>query len=203
LAGSQNNPTKESDMKRVLSSLAALMLVIVMAGSARAAEVFSLDRSHSEVGFTVTHMMISKVRGNFGDFAVDLTVDAKDLSKSSVKAVIQAASVDTDNEKRDEHLRGADFFDVAKFKTLTFTSKKIEKRGAQWVAIGDFTMHGVTKTIELPFTFNGPIQDPWGNTRIGIEATLVLNRQDYGVSYGSGMVGDEVSILITLEATKK
>ncbi|MFA7331318.1 MAG: YceI family protein [Candidatus Delongbacteria bacterium] len=190
-------------MKRVLSSLAALMLVIVMAGSARAAEVFSLDRSHSEVGFTVTHMMISKVRGNFGDFAVDLTVDAKDLSKSSVKAVIQAASVDTDNEKRDEHLRGADFFDVAKFKTLTFTSKKIEKRGAQWVAIGDFTMHGVTKTIELPFTFNGPIQDPWGNTRIGIEATLVLNRQDYGVSYGSGMVGDEVSILITLEATKK
>lgn len=189
-------------MKRAWQTLTLLTLALFFR-TAAAADTFALDRSHSEVSFSVSHMAISKVRGSFGEFSTELAVDSKDLSKSSVKAVIQVKSVDTDNEKRDEHLRGADFFDVAKFPTITFTSKKIEKRGAQWVAIGEFTMHGVSKTIELPFTFNGPIQDPWGNTRIGVEANLVLDRQAYGVSYGSGMVGDEVTILITLEATKK
>jgi len=183
-------------------TLAALALVALMTRGALAADAYTLDRSHSDVGFTVSHMLISKVRGAFRDFNAELSIDPKDLSKSSVKATIKVASVDTDNADRDKHLLNADFFDEPKFKTITFTSKKIEKRGAQWVAIGDFTMKGVTKTIELPFTFNGPIQDPWGKTRVGIEANLVINRQDYGVSYGSGAVGDEVSIQIALEATK-
>ncbi len=188
-------------MKR-FKILAALALVALMTRGALAADAYSLDRSHSDVGFTVSHMMISKVRGAFRDYSVDLSIDPKDLSKSSVKATIKVASIDTDNGDRDKHLLNADFFDEAKYKTITFTSKKIEKRGTQWVAIGDFTMKGVTKTIELPFSFSGPIQDPWGKTRVGIEATLVINRQDFGVSYGSGMVGDEVSIQIGLEATK-
>lgn len=183
-------------------ALAALISLTAFSTTAKAGDAYSLDRSHSEVGFTVSHMLISKVRGAFRDFGVELNIDPKDLAKSSVKATIKVASVDTDNADRDKHLLNADFFDEAKFKTITFTSKKIEKRGAQWVAIGDFTMKGVTKTIELPFTFNGPIQDPWGKTRVGIEANLVINRQDYGVSYGSGAVGDEVSIQISLEATK-
>jgi polyisoprenoid-binding protein YceI len=191
-------------MTRLTRSLAALALVAATALSARAAAVpFNLDRSHSDVGFTVSHMLISKVRGAFRDYSVELNIDTADLAKSSVKAVIQVASVDTDNEDRDKHLLNADFFDEPKFKTITFTSKKIEKRGNQWVAIGDFTMKGVTKTVELPFTFNGPIQDPWGNTRVGIETNLVVNRQDYGISYGSGAVGDDVSIQINLEATQK
>lgn len=190
-------------MRPILKTLAALALALVLGRNAAAVDAYTLDRSHSHVGFSVSHMMISKVRGSFGEYTVELGVDPANLAQSTVKAVIQAASIDTDNEKRDEHLRGEDFFDVARFPTITFISKKIEKRGTQWVAVGDFTMHGVTKTIDLPFTFNGPIQDPWGNTRIGVEATIVLNRQDYGVSYGSGMVGDEVTVLIALEATRK
>lgn len=191
-------------MTRLTRSLAALVLVAATALSARAAAVpFTLDRSHSDVGFTISHMMISKVRGAFRDYSVDLNIDAADLSKSSVKAVIQVASVDTDNADRDKHLLNEDFFEEPKHKTITFTSKKVEKRGNQWVAIGDFTMKGVTKSIELPFTFNGPIQDPWGNTRVGIETNLVINRRDYGITYGNAaMVGDEVSIQISLEATQ-
>ena len=190
-------------MKRILRSLAALTLGLLLARGAAAADVYEADKAHSQIGFAVSHMMISKVRGSFGDFQLDLLVDTADLAKSSVKATIQTASINTANAKRDEHLSSPDFFDVAKFPTITFTSKKIEKRGSQWVAVGDYTMHGVTKTIELPFTLSGPIQDPWGKTRIGLEATVTINRQDYGVAYGSGMVGDEVEVQIQLEATKK
>jgi polyisoprenoid-binding protein YceI len=192
-------------MTRLTRTLAALLLVAAATLSARAAaQPYTLDRSHSDVGFTISHMMISKVRGAFRDFNVDLNIDTEDVSKSSVKAVIQVASIDTDNADRDKHLLNEDFFEEPKFKTITFTSKKIEKRGNQWVAIGDFTMKGVTKSIELPFTLNGPIQDPWGNSRVGIETNLVINRRDYGISYGTAaMVGDEVSIQISLEATQK
>jgi len=192
-------------MTRLTRSLAALALVAATALSARAAALpYTLDRSHSDVGFSISHMMISKVRGAFRDFNVELSIDPADLSASSVKAVIQVASIDTDNEDRDKHLLNEDFFEEPKFKTITFTSKKVEKRGNQWVAIGDFTMKGVTKSIELPFTFNGPIQDPWGNTRVGIETNLTINRRDYGINYGNAaMVGDEVSIQINLEAIQK
>jgi len=192
-------------MTRLTRCLAALVLVAATALTARAAALpFTLDRSHSAVGFTISHMMISKVRGTFHDYSVDLNIDTADLSKSSVKAVFQVASIDTDNDDRDKHLLNEDFFEEPKYKTITFTSKKIEKRGNQWVAIGDFTMKGVTKSIELPFTFNGPVQDPWGNTRVGIETNVVVNRRDYGINYGNAaMVGDEVNIQISLAATQK
>jgi polyisoprenoid-binding protein YceI len=195
-------------MKRILFLLTASLL-LGLGRPTLAADSYALDKSHSSIGFSVDHMLISTVDGSFGDFATELSVDPADVSKSSVKAVIQVASITTANEKRDEHLRSADFFDAAKFPTITFVSKKIVKKGSLWVATGDFTMRGVTKSIELPFKLNGPIKDPWGSTRIGVQATLTLNRQDYGVSWSKTMdegglvVGDEVQVKIQLEATKK
>ncbi|MDP2361755.1 MAG: YceI family protein [bacterium] len=196
-------------MKRILKALSALALIAVLVGVAPAADSYTLDGSHSDVNFTVSHMMISKVRGSFEDFQVDIKLDAADLAKSSVSAVIQAASISTTNEKRDEHLRSADFFETDTYPTITFTSRKIAKKGEQWVATGDYTMHGVTKSIDLPFTLSGPIKDPWGGTRIGIETGLTINRQDYGLSWsnmmdGGGLVvGNDVTIEIHLEAVKQ
>lgn len=194
-------------MKNLLRTL--FLALLVTAGSALAADTYAVDKSHSEIGFTVKHMVISKVRGAFHDYSVDLVLDPEHLEKSSVKAVIQAASIDTNNEKRDEHLRSADFFDVATYPTLVFQSRKIEKRGEGWVAIGDFTMHGVTKTVELPFELSGPITDPWGNVRTGVSTTLTIDRQAYGLSWSNaletgGLVVDNlVEIQINLEAIRQ
>lgn len=194
-------------MKNLFKILLVGLLVAV--GSATAADTFKVDASHSDIGFTVKHMVISKVRGAFHDYTVEMQLDPKRLESSSVKAVIQAASIDTDNEKRDEHLRGEDFFEVAKFPTLVFESKRIEKRETGWVAIGDFTLHGVTKTIELPFTMSGPITDPWGNVRAGFEATITIDRRDYGLRWSNaletgGLVVDNlVEIQLALEMVKQ
>jgi polyisoprenoid-binding protein YceI len=196
-------------MTRILRALSALLLTAGLARLGTAADLYQVDKAHSRVGFSVSHMMISSVEGNFKDYQLELKVDPADLAKSSVKAVIQTASINTENEKRDEHLRSDDFFDAAQFPTITFTSKKIEQRGKQWVALGDFSMRGVSKPIELPFTLGGPIVDPWGNTRLALRTRVTLNRQDYGVSWSKSMdgggfvVGDEVEVSIVLEATKQ
>jgi len=124
------------------------------------------------------------------------------------KGTIQTKSVDTGNAMRDKDLRSPNFFDAEKYPTITFQSKKAEKKGDQTVLVADFTMHGVTKELSLPVTLKGPIKDPWGNDRIGLEAKATLNRKDYGLSYnkaletGGLVVGDEVTIEINAEAIK-
>jgi len=121
---------------------------------------------------------------------------------------IQAKSVDTGVERRDNDLRSPSFFDAAKFPTITFQSKRVEGQGAQTVVIGDFTMHGVTKELSLPVTIKGPIKDPWGNTRIGFQTRTKLNRKEYGLKYnqaletGGLVVGDEIELEINAEAVK-
>jgi polyisoprenoid-binding protein YceI len=197
----------DSTMKRMITGLfAALLLAFSSAG---AADTYALDKSHSDVSFTVRHMVISKVRGAFEDYSVELKLDAQDLSRSSVSAVFQVASINTADAKRDEHLRAEDFFDAATYPTMTFVSKSIERRGSDWVAVGDFTLRGVTRSIELPFTLNGPITDPWGNQRVGVETAIKINRQDYGLSWsktldaGGLVVDDTVDIVIHLEAVKQ
>lgn len=183
----------------------ALFATMMLASSSFAAEEYKTDRAHSSVEFTVRHFMINKVRGEFKDFTANATYDAEDMSAWSVTATIQTASIDTENEKRDDHLRSADFFDAANNPEITFKSKSITKEGDGYVAIGDFTMRGVTKEIKLPFEITGQITDPWGNKRIGIEASLTINRQDYGVSWSKSMdngglvVSDEVKIELNME----
>ncbi|KAA3656958.1 MAG: polyisoprenoid-binding protein [Calditrichaeota bacterium] len=189
--------------------LIILFAIYTLASTSFAAENYKTDRAHSSVEFVVRHFMINKVRGEFKDFTATATYDAEDMSKWSVSATIQTASIDTENEKRDNHLRSPDFFDAENNAEITFTSKSITKNGDEYVAVGDFTMRGVTKEIQLPFTITGKITDPWGNERIGIESSLTINRQDYGVSWSKSMdngglvVSDEVKIELNMELVKK
>jgi len=165
-----------------------------------------LDKSHTTIGFEVTHMVISTVEGEFKDFQVQLNFNPENPGEGfHVQADIKVASVDTDNPKRDEHLRSPDFFDAAKFPVMSFKSDRLEKTDQGYVAVGTFTLHGVSKPMRLPFTVKGPVKDPWGNTRIGVGASTVINRKDFGVSWsktmdGGGLVvSDEVTIKIQAE----
>lgn len=193
-------------MRTFLLGLAATSLLSL---SALAADSYGLDKSHSNVGFEVSHMVISDVEGEFGDYDIHLTLDPENLAASSVHAVIRTASVNTDNADRDKHLKNEDFFNVEKFPTMEFTSKEIKQVGKQWIAVGDFTLLGVTKQIELPFELKGPITDPWGMTRVGIKAETTINRQDFGMNWskamdtGGLMVGNDVAVKIAFEAVKQ
>jgi polyisoprenoid-binding protein YceI len=189
--------------------VAVLAVVALVATQARAADTYNIDTTHTTVGFSIQHMVISKVKGRFNEFSGSIQVDPKaNPSVTGANIVIKVASIDTANTKRDEHLRAPDFFDAAKFPDMTFETVKMEKKGNDYVARGKLTMRGVTKEIELPFKLNGPITDPWGNTRVGIEARVTLNRKDYGLTWsktletGGLVVGDEVEIEIQLEAVK-
>src|SRR5207245_6363701 len=151
---------------KIILQCAGITCMALLASKLGAAETYTIDPAHSSVGFAVTHMVINTVHGKFNEFSGNI-----ELEGSAVKVAtgtIQAKSIDTGIEKRDNHLRSADFFDVAKFPTITFRSKRAEKQGAEAVLVGDFTMHGVTKEISLPVTVKGPIKDPWGNSRLGM-----------------------------------
>jgi len=151
-------------------------------------------------------MVINTVHGKFNDFNGTVTLDGKNVTDA--KGTIQTKSIDTGVPKRDGHLKSADFFDVEKYPTITFASKKAETKDGQTVLVGDFTMHGVTKEISLPVTVKGPIKDPMGMERIGLQAKTTINRKDYGLTYnkaletGGVMVGEEVELEINAEATK-
>lgn len=187
---------------RVSRFLAPAALVLAL--PAFAGDTYTIDATHSEVGFRVRHL-VSKISGRFSKFTGTITVDDKDITKSSVQVSIDAASVNTDSEGRDKHLRSADFFDVEKYPSLTFKSTAVKDLGNGKLQVtGDLTMHGVTKSVSFPVTNFGakPGMKP-GTFVAGFgDATLTLNRQDYGVSYGKGMIGDEVQISLDVEATK-
>ncbi len=192
--------------------LVPLVVVVAIAGAsfgllvtppAARAETYQIDPSHSHIGFSIRHMVISKVKGQFGK--VDASLEHVEGTVTKARAVIETASIDTANENRDEHLRNEDFFDAAQYPQITFEATRIAKQDGQWIAHGKFTMHGVTKEIALPFKVNGPVKDPWGNTRLGIEARTTINRQDYGLSWsktletGGLVVGNEVELEIEAE----
>ena len=183
-----------------------ILACVLAAGIAWGDDVYQIDPAHSVVGFSIRHMVINNVKGSFNDFAGTIEYDGKDPLSLKASGTIQVKSVDTGIAGRDDHLRGADFFDVAKFPEITFQSERVEKQGEGYALIGKFTMHGVTKEIALPFTVNGPIADMQGKSRIGIESSLTLNRQDYGLNWskaldnGGLVVGDEVKIELGMEA---
>ncbi len=187
----------------------ALVLVLSIAISASGADKFALDQVHSTLGFSVRHLVISKTRGSFHDAVATVMYDDKDITKSSVDVTIKIASIDTDNEDRDNHLKGPEFFDVEKFPDMTFKSKRIEKVKDGYVAIGDFTIRDVTKEIKLPFQIVGIVEDPWGNTKMGVEASITIDRQDYGLTWsktietGGLVVGNDVDIELSLEFGKE
>jgi polyisoprenoid-binding protein YceI len=174
--------------------------------TAVAVSPLEIDRSHSDVAFQVRHLL-SKVRGRFADFSGTIEFDAARPEHSRVEVAIQAASIDTAEPDRDQHLRSADFFDVEKFPTLTFTSTSVTPRGADTYDVGgDLTIHGVTKHVTLPASFLGTAQDPWGNLKFVFEAELTLNRKDFGLLWnaaletGGFLVGDEVKVTLSVQA---
>jgi polyisoprenoid-binding protein YceI len=167
---------------------------------------YNFDKSHTEMTFQVRHL-VTRVRGRFSDFTGSLKYDDAAPENSSVSVTIQAASVDTNEQQRDGHLRSADFFEVEKHPTITFNSKKMIKKGSDsYDVIGDLTIRGVTKEITLPVTHLGAAKDPWGNQRLGFEAEQTVNRKDFGLMWnaaletGGFLVGDDVKIALQVQA---
>ena len=168
---------------------------------------WQIDPAHSAAHFSVRHLMITNVRGEFTKISGGALINPVDPAKSSVQVTIEASSVNTREPQRDEHLRSADFFDVANHPTLTFRSQRIETLGTEHFRVtGDLTIRGVTK--EVPFDVEGPtapIKDPWGNIRVGVSASAKINRKDFGVAFnaltetGGVVVGDEVKITVEAE----
>jgi polyisoprenoid-binding protein YceI len=170
---------------------------------------YKIDPAHSLIGFAVRHLEINWVEGRFKDFGGTIRFDEKDVTKSSVEFSAKIASVDTEVEARDKHLRTADFFDAEKYPEMTFKSTGVERKGRDgYVLRGDLTIKGVTKPVEFPFTLTGAVKDPWGNTRFGVEAQTKINRRDFQINYGNAFagggldVGNEVTIKLRLEAVQ-
>jgi polyisoprenoid-binding protein YceI len=193
-------------MKRLL----ALSLALAPALGLAQVTTWNLDPNHTHASFTIRHMVITNVRGEFQKTAGTVTLDEKDLTKSSVEATLETASIDTRVEMRDKDLRSPNFFDAAKYPTITFKSTKVEKAGEGKLKVtGDLTMHGVTKPVVLQV--EGPtreIKDPWGNVRRGIAASTTLNRRDFGLTWSKmveagPVVGDEVKIEIESELMRQ
>lgn len=192
-------------MKKAIITLVAFS-AFALAG--RAAE-YDVDPSHSYIGFAVRHMVVATVKGSFNEYEGRFEYDPQNPLAFKASATIQAASIDTRNKRRDDHLRNEDFFDVAKYPQITFESTGIEPAGDKYLLKGNLTMRGVTREISIPLTFNGPITDPWGNIRAGFEGSTVINRQDWGISWsktldtGGLVVSDEVTIEISIEGIQK
>ncbi|WP_224981344.1 YceI family protein [Geomonas agri] len=195
-------------MKRTIATIAAVAaLALPVLASA---STWNIDPDHSYVGFKVRHLMVSNVKGNFEKHKGTVEINDKDITKSKVSVTIDTASVNTNVAKRDEHLRSADFFDVAKYPTMTFTSKKVAKAGKDKLKVtGDLTLHGVTKEVVL--NVEGPAKeskDPWGNLRSGVTASTKINRKDFGLVYnamletGGVAVGEDVDINLEIEMIK-
>ncbi|HEY9555388.1 MAG TPA: YceI family protein [Acidimicrobiales bacterium] len=156
---------------------------------------YTIDASHSTLGFTARHAMVTKVRGAFNEFEGTVHADAADPSKSSAKITIQAASIDTRNADRDAHLKSNDFFAMDEFPTLTFESTQAEKVNDETYRVtGDLTVRGVTKPVSIDFEFTGAVEDPWGNTRIGFEGSTSLNRKDFGLTWNSPLAAGGVLV---------
>jgi polyisoprenoid-binding protein YceI len=167
---------------------------------------WQLDTVHSDVSFSVRHMMVSKVRGNFTDFAGTI-VTADEPTDSSVTASIKLESIDTRNEQRDDHIRSADFFDVAEYPTMTYRSSSlVANDDGTWTLDGELSLHGVTKSVPLHLEVNGFTADPYGGQRAGFSATAEINRRDFGIDVslpmdgGGVVVGDKISIALEIEA---
>lgn len=163
---------------------------------------YTLDASHSRVGFVARHAMIAKVRGAFNEVTGTATIDGANPSASSLEVVIQAASVDTRDANRDGHLRSADFLDVETYPTITFTATAFDVVDSDTVAVtGDLVIRGVSRPVTIPFTFGGAATDPFGNSRIGFEGSVVVNRKDWGLTWNAALEtgGVLVSEKVTLE----
>jgi polyisoprenoid-binding protein YceI len=198
-------------MKALFNTTRLMIAVVILALPALAsASTWNIDADHSNIQFKVRHLMVSNVKGVFGKVQGTVDIDDKNIAMSKVAVTIDTQSINTGVVKRDEHLKSADFFDVATFPTMTFVSTKVAKNGKDKLQVtGNLTLHGVTRQVLLDV--EGPSadsKDPWGNTRRGVSATTKINRKDFGLAWnkaletGGVVVGDEVVISLEVEMIK-
>lgn len=193
----------------MIRKLLSLLIIALLSAPAAFADTYQIDPAHTQIHFTVPHLVVFKVRGNFNDFSGSVEADPDGQTLNSATATIKTASIDTRIEKRDNHLKSADFFEVEKYPEITFVSKEVTGSGPEITVVGDLTIKGVTKEVTLKGGFLGTITDPWGNQRAGFEASGKINRFDYGLNWnktletGGLVAGDEVEIGLEVEAVKK
>ena len=177
---------------------------------AQGTAVWSIDPAHSNVEFSVRHLMIATVKGRFADVEGTVTIDEQEPSRSIADVRIKAASIDTRAEQRDNHLRSADFFDTEKFPLITYRSRKVEQKGRdRFTVTGDLTMHGVTRAVVLTAVEEGRARDPWGNDRVAFSASAKVDRKEFGLQWnqaletGGVMVGDDIRISLDVELVRQ
>jgi polyisoprenoid-binding protein YceI len=195
-------------MKIITAVIAAAVLFVPTLSSASS---WQIDPDHSSIQFKVRHLMVSNVKGVFHKVSGLVEIDDQDITRSRVSVTIETASVDTGVAKRDEDLLSATFFDVARYPTMTFVTKKVVRSGPDSLKVtGDLTIHGVTREVTLDVDGPSPaIKDPWGGMRRGASATTRINRKDFGLTYsktvetGGMLVGDEVAISLEVEMIRK
>jgi polyisoprenoid-binding protein YceI len=195
-------------MKIVTHAFAAFAIMAFPALAS--ASSWKIDAAHSDVGFKVRHLMVSNVKGNFNKYNGVVDLNDTDITRSKIDVTIDVNSINTNEAKRDEHLRSAEFFDAAKYPTMTFVSKKwINGANGALKVAGNLTIHGVTKEVVLNVEpFSAEVKDPWGNTRRGTSASTTVNRKDFGLNWnkaletGGLMVGDEVTVQLEVELVK-
>ena len=192
-------------MLRSLRTLAAVSLMTLgFASSAFAADKFEIDPGHSGVTFMTTHLGVGAFQGRFNDISGSYMLDTADFSKSSIKLEVKAESVDTLDKKRDDHLRGPDFFNTKQFPKIAFESTSVTKNADGTLKIaGKLSFHGVTKDVSFNAKFIGEGKDPWGGYRSGFYGELVVKRSDFGVNFMPGGIGEEVTLRISIEGVKK
>jgi polyisoprenoid-binding protein YceI len=184
-----------------------LFAFVLLSGAALAQATWTIDKNHSKVGFSIAHMGVSEVEGKFNEFEGTVVSKADDFNGAQVQFTSKTTSIDTDNEKRDNHLRSPDFFDAAKFPETKFNGTLV-KEGGKYKLKGDFTLHGVTKPVEFDVTYGGTVNHGKG-VKAGFKLTGTINRQDYGLTWankvptGELVVGDDVELVVKVELDKK
>jgi polyisoprenoid-binding protein YceI len=169
---------------------------------------YTIDPTHTRLGFSTRHAMVTTVRGQFTDFAGTAHIDAANPANSSVSLTIQTASIDTGVADRDAHLRSADFFNADENKEITFSSTKVERDGDDWVVTGDLTIKGETKPVTIGFEYTGSARDPFGNLRVGFEGGTTINRKDWGLTWnaaletGGVLVSDKIKLEFDVSAIR-
>jgi len=191
-------------MKRITLTMMALLATVASFAQTQ----WNLDKSHSNIGFAVSHMVISETEGEFESFDATVSSSKEDFTGAEITFTADVSSINTDNEKRDNHLKSDDFFSAEKYPEIKFSGKLV-KKGSKYELVGDFTMRDVTKKVSFPTKYNGTITDPYGNTRAGFKITGTVNRIEYGLKWnalteaGGMVVGEEVDITCNVEIIKK
>lgn len=181
----------------------ALIGLLAASTPALAADTYELDPEHTFVHFETSHLGVSRVMGRFNDPTGTFVLDLDEPAASKLSITIDATAVDSDNDKRDDHLRSPDFLNAKQFPQITFTSSKVAKKGGMLAVTGDLTLHGVTRSVTIPFEVIGEGDDPWGGYRKGAIGTFTFDRTDFGMDFMAGPVGTDVTIEVALEGVRQ